>query len=149
MNRGLGSVSYRLHETRCKTTNSRRRIDLAPTTLRILSAWRDWQETKHAVAGVEPKGWMFTNDEGLPIHPHSFSQAFNRIVARADVPRVRLHDVRHTHGTLLIKEGIPVKVVSERLGHANPAFTIDTYQHVLPGMQTEAARIFEDLINPD
>ena len=50
---------------------------------------------------------------------------------------------------LLIKVGVPVKVVSERLGHANPAFTIDTYQHVLPGMQAEAARIFEELIAPD
>ena len=54
----------------------------------------------------------------------------------------------HTHATLLIKEGVPVKVVSERLGHATPAFTIDTYQHVLPGMQADAARIFEDLVAP-
>lgn len=49
-------------------------------------------------------------------------------------------------GTLLIKAGIPVKVVSERLGHSNPAFTIDTYQHILPGMQAEAARLFESLV---
>ena len=149
VNRGLVAVGYKLHETRCKTTTSRRRVDLAPTTLRVLLAWRDWQKTKHAVAGITPAGWMFTNDEGLPIHPHSFSQAFDRIVARADIPQVRLHDVRHTHGTLLIKAGVPVKVVSERLGHANPAFTIDTYQHVLPGMQAEAAQTFEDLINPE
>ena len=59
------------------------------------------------------------------------------------MPVIRLHDLRHTHGTLLIKAGVPVKVVSERLGHATPAFTIDTYQHVLPGMQADAARIFE------
>ena len=62
------------------------------------------------------------------------------------LPKIRLHDVRHTHGTHLIKAGVPVKVVSERLGHGNPTFTIDTYQHVLPGMQSEAARIFEKLI---
>jgi hypothetical protein len=55
--------------------------------------------------------------------------------------KIRLHDIRHTHGTLLIKAGVPVKVVSERLGHGNPAFTIETYQHVLPGMQGEAARL--------
>jgi integrase len=76
--------------------------------------------------------------------PKSFSRAFERIVARAGVPRIRLHDVRHTHGTLLIKAGIPVKVVSERPGHGNPGFT--TYQHVLPGMQAEAAKTFEALI---
>jgi hypothetical protein len=56
---------------------------------------------------------------------------------------------RNWHGTLLIKAGIPVKMVSERLGHGNPVFTIDTYQHVLPGMQAEAARIFESLIVPE
>jgi len=72
---------------------------------------------------------------------------FRSYANRAGVPRIRLHDVRHTHGTLLIKAGVPVKVVSERLGHGNPAFTIDTYQHVLPGMQAEAARTFEQLIN--
>lgn len=77
----------------------------------------------------------------------AISQAFERIANRAGVPRIRLHDVRHTHGTLLIKAGVPVKVVSERLGHGNPAFTIETYQHVLPGMQAEAARTFEKLIN--
>jgi Phage integrase family len=61
---------------------------------------------------------------------------------------IRLHDLRHTHGTLLIKAGVPVKVVSERRGHATPAFTIDTYQHVLPGMQADAARTFEQLLTP-
>ena len=55
---------------------------------------------------------------------------------------LRLHDLRHTHGSLLIKEGVPVKVVSERLGHANVAFTIETYQHALPGMQRDAARTY-------
>jgi integrase len=65
------------------------------------------------------------------------------------MPVIRLHDLRHTHGTLLIKAGVPVKVVSERLGHATPAFTIDTYQHVLPGMQADAARVFERLVAPE
>ena len=89
---------------------------------------------------------MFTNPDGKPVHPHSISQTFERIARKAGVPRIRLHDTRHTHGTLLIKAGVPVKVVSERLGHGNPAFTIDTYQHVLPGMQAEAARTFERFI---
>ena len=61
---------------------------------------------------------------------------------------IRLHDICHTHGTLLIKAGVPVKVLSERLGHGNPAFLIDAYQHVLPGIQAKAARIFESLIAP-
>lgn len=73
---------------------------------------------------------------------------FERIARRAGVPVIRLHDLRHTHGTLLIKEGVPVKVVSERLGHANVAFTIQTYQHVLAGMQADAARTYERLTAP-
>jgi len=61
---------------------------------------------------------------------------------------LRFHDLRHTHGSLLIKEGIPVKVVSERLGHAHIAHTIQTYQHLLPGMGAEAAARFERLAGP-
>ena len=61
---------------------------------------------------------------------------------------IRFHDLRHTHATLLIKEGVPVKVVSERLGHATTAFTIETYQHVLPGMQADAANLFGRLVDP-
>jgi len=149
INRGLVSVGYETHVSRGKTSNSRRAIDLDATTVQVLSAWRDWQQTEQTVVGAEPTGWVFTNSVGDPIHPHSISQTFNRIVKRAGVPRIRLHDIRHTHGTLLIKAGVPVKVVSERLGHGNPAFTIDTYQHVLPGMQAEAARTFESLIVPE
>jgi integrase len=70
---------------------------------------------------------------------------FNKLVARSGLPRIRLHDLRHTHATLLLKAGIPIKVVSERLGHATPGFTMATYQHVLPGMQAEAARTFSQL----
>lgn len=135
-----------MRESRGKTPNARRAIDLDPTTIKVLKAWKEWQRAEQEAAGIESESWVFTNNDGKPVHPHSISQTFERIANRAGVPRIRLHDVRHTHGTLLIKAGVPVKVVSERLGHANPAFTIDTYQHVLPGMQAEAARTFEQLI---
>jgi integrase len=147
INRGLVAVAYEVRESRGKTPNSRRAIDLDPTTIKVLKAWRDWQRAEQEAAGVESEDWVFTNTDGKPVHPHSISQTFERIANRAGVPRIRLHDIRHTHGTLLIKAGVPVKVVSERLGHGNPAFTIDTYQHVLPGMQAEAARTYEQLIN--
>jgi integrase len=65
-----------------------------------------------------------------------------RAVARLGLPVISLHDLRHTHATLLLRAGVPVKVVSERLGHANPAFTLTVYQHVIPGMQEEAASLF-------
>lgn len=75
-------------------------------------------------------------------------QSFQRIVAKAEVPPLRFHDLRHTHGSLLIKEGVAVKVVSERLGHAHIAHTIQTYQHLLPGMGADAARTYERIIEP-
>ncbi len=148
VNRGLVAVAYEVHESRGKTRNARRRIDLDSTTVEVLTAWRAWQQTEQAAVGIAPSGWVFTDTAGQPVHPHSISQTFERIVNRAGVPPIRLHDLRHTHATLLIKAGVPVKVVSERLGHATPAFTIDTYQHVLPGMQADAAHTFEQLITP-
>lgn len=148
VNRGIVAVGYELHESRGKTANARRRLDLDWTTVSILGAWRMWQQAERAAVGLEDHGWNFAGTEGKPVHPHALSQAFERIARRAGVPVIRLHDLRHTHGTLLIKAGVPVKVVSERLGHATPAFTIDTYQHVLPGMQADAARVFEQLITP-
>jgi integrase len=62
---------------------------------------------------------------------------------------VRFHDLRHTHATLLLKAGVPLKVVSERLGHSTPAFTMTVYQHVLPGMQRDAADLFARLVSGD
>jgi integrase len=82
---------------------------------------------------------MFCNATGRFLNPESLSQLFDRIVQRAPVPRIRFHDVRHIHASLLIAAGVPIKVVSERLGHAHPAFTMHTYQHVLPGMGAAAA----------
>ncbi|HEY5170833.1 MAG TPA: site-specific integrase [Acidimicrobiia bacterium] len=89
---------------------------------------------------------MFATADGRPIHPHLMSDAFQKLVKRSGLPRIRLHDLRHTHATLLLKAGVPIKVVSERLGHATPAFTMATYQHVLPGMQAEAAETFAELL---
>jgi integrase len=148
INRGLVAVAYEMRVTRGKTPRARRRIDLDATSVGVLTAWRAWQQAEQAAAGIQNAGWMFTGGDGEPINPHAISQAFERIERRARVPIIRLHDLRHTHGTLLIAAGVPVKVVTERLGHATPGFTIDTYQHVLPGMQAEAARTFEQLVAP-
>jgi len=148
VNRGLVAIGYDLHETRGKTRNARRRIDLDPTTVAVLDGWRAWQTVEQRSIGIDPSDRMFTVGHGEAIHPHAISQTFERITRRAGVSQIRLHDLRHTHGTLLIAAGVPVKVVSERLGHATPTYTIETYQHVLPGMQADAARVFEQLIVP-
>ena len=68
-----------------------------------------------------------------------FGDAFRRLVRGTDIGHVRLHDLRHGHASTLLAEGVHPKVVSERLGHSTIALTLDTYSHVLPGIQEEAA----------
>lgn len=149
LNRGLVAVGYEVHQTRGKTKTARRSIDLDTTTLTVLEAWRAYQAAEFAAVGIDASDqWVFTDGDGNPVHPHAVYQAFRRIVANAGIQTLRFHDLRHTHGSLLLKEGVPVKVVSERLGHANVAHTMQTYQHLLPGMQADAARTTEDLARP-
>lgn len=149
LNRGLVAVGYEVHQTRGKTKTSRRSIDLDDTTITVLGGWRAFQAAEFTAVGIDnAEQWVFTDGDGDTIHPHALYEAFRRIVCRSGVPTVRFHDLRHTHGSLLIKEGVPVKVVSERLGHANVAFTMQTYQHLLPGMQADAARTVERLAQP-
>jgi integrase len=144
VNRALISVAYELHESRGKTRTSQRSINLDAATIAVLNAWRD-ERVAELGRPLLDRDYVVASADGEPIHPDRFSQCFRRIVASIDVPRIRLHDLRHTHATLLLKEHTPIKVVSERLGHASPAFTMATYQHVLPGMQADAARVFGTL----
>ncbi len=130
-----------------KTRSSRRSVDLDDDTLEILAQWRASLEER-GTEWVRPTDWVFPGGRDKPFNPDLYSQIFDRLVARLELPKIRLHDLRHTHASLLIKDGEPVKVVSERLGHANPAFTMTTYQHVMPGMGANAARRFAKLVSP-
>ena len=119
LDRGLVAVGYELHQTRGKTKTARRSIDLDATTLAVLAGWQAYQAAEFAATGIDhAEQWVFTDGEGEPVHPNAVYQTFGRIVRNAGLPHMRFHDLRHTHGSLLIKEGVPVKVVSERLGHA-------------------------------
>jgi hypothetical protein len=92
---------------------------------------------------------VFTWPDGHPIHPQRFSTWFEQLARAAGLPRIRLHDVRHSYATAALAAGIPAKVVSERLGHATIAITMDTYSHVLPGLDAEAAGTVARLILGD
>lgn len=141
--RGIVCVGTRLEESPGKTPNSARTIDLDDATVQLLADWRNDQQRTHEGDPTE----LFAKPNGQLLHPQTLSQAFERLVAGTTLPRITLHGLRHTHATLLLKEGVPLKVVSERLGHSTPAFTMATYQHVLPGMQADAARTFANLLN--
>jgi integrase len=147
INRSLVSVGYELHESRGKTRTSRRCIDLDQRTVDVLRNWRSFREHEdESFDTSDDDAYVFARPDGAPTHPHLLSDAFKKMVKRSALPRIRLHDLRHTHATLLLKAGVPIKVVSERLGHSTPGFTMATYQHVLPGMQAEAARTFASLL---
>lgn len=81
-----------------------------------------------------------------PISPNVLDKYFRLTVDRLGLPRVRFHDLRHTNATLLLQKGIPVKVVSERLGHSSVSITLDTYSHMLLDMQKDSSEAFDNLI---
>ncbi len=143
----LISVAYEVSISDVKTGTSRRTIDIDVGVVQVLRDW--WKTRTEERDGTEPtsQDLVFVKADGTSMHPDIFSQLFDRTVAKIDVPAISLHDLRHTHATLLLKAGVHVKVVSERLGHANVAFTMNVYQHVLPGMQAEAADIFSLLVH--
>jgi len=93
-----------------------------------------------------PDDWMSCNTTGRFLNPESISQLFDRIVQRNGLPRIRFHDLRHTHASLLVADGTTINVVAERLGHAHPAFMMHTYQHLLPGTSGAAAERFAELV---
>jgi integrase len=144
ISRTLQNVGGRPVEFGVKTRSSRRTVDLDEQTVRQLDRWRRQLRCEGLPHG--PDDWMFCNNAGRFLNPESVSQLFDRIVRRTELPRIRLHDLRHTHAWLLLAAGAPIKVVSERLGHAHPAFTMHTYQHLLPGMSATAAEQFAAMI---
>ena len=82
---------------------------------------------------------VLTTDHGTPLTPANIHRRYKELITRAGVPDITLHDNRHTHATILLADRVPVKVVSERLGHARTSVTMDIYAHALPEMQEEAA----------
>ncbi|QIZ07625.1 site-specific integrase [Priestia megaterium] len=89
---------------------------------------------------------VFAQKNGKPIQPTEMARNYRKMVDKSGLPYIRFHDLRHTHATLLLQQGVHPKVVSERLGHSTIGITMDTYTHVLPNMQKEAALLLEQLI---
>ncbi len=135
------SVDYAVLCSEPKTQAARRSVALDPDTVRVLREQRKQQvEERLALGGYsDDRDLVFCNIDGGPLHPSNLSKRFDRLVKGAGVPRIRFHDLRHTHATLALRAGIHPKVVQERLGHATIAITLDTYSHAIPAMQEEAA----------
>jgi integrase len=124
-----------------KTHRRRRTIALDADTVADLRAHAARQQDQVLEAGSlwQETGLVFTREDGSPIHPERLSRRFKTLTRRALLPHIGLHGIRHTYATIALRSGVPVKVVSERLGHASTSITMDVYQHVVPGMDADAA----------
>ncbi len=89
---------------------------------------------------------VFCRYDGKPWLPDSITHAWARLAKRTGLKGIRLHDARHTHASIMLKQGVHPKIVQERLGHASITITLDTYSHVAPGLQQAAANRFDDIV---
>ena len=148
--RSLGFVDGELVVGTPKTTRSRRSLALDPTTLEALRRHRVRQAQERLLLGdaYADMDLVFCNPDGSPFQPSAFGQRFIRRAQEAGLPRIRLHDLRHTYATLALQAGVHPKVVSERLGHAGITITLDLYAHVMPAMERDAATQISALFLP-
>lgn len=127
-----------------KTPRGRRRVKLQTWVLSLLRKIKNEQEESPF------SELIFVTPSGEPIREeYLVKKHFKPILREAGLPDIRLYDLRHTCATLALTVGVPPKVVSEQLGHASAAFTLDTYSHVLPHMQDEAAAKMEALLTSE
>ncbi len=150
INRAIARIAGKgLVVTEPKTARSRRLISLPESTVALLSSMkaqqRDLWESRDVQ--LDEEAYIFSSWTGGPMSPDTVSHAFRKIIRKSGLPEVRFHDLRHTHATLMLKQGVHPKIVSERLGHSSINITLDTYSHVLPGMQEAAVDAFEKALN--
>ena len=109
-------------------------------TVAALKAHRKAQLAEKMLLGPDysDDDLVFCRQDGTHLHPTTFSRGFDELAASAQLRRIRLHDLRHTFATLALQAAVPVKIVSEILGHASVTLTYDTYSHAIPGMAEDA-----------
>jgi len=132
-----------------KTRRSRRAVALPRIVRPPLERARSEQAHRRSKA----RTWadldlVIDRGDGGPLNPNTLSSRWRAFLRRSGLPHVRFHDLRHAHATLMLLKGVHPKVVSERLGHASVGITLDIYSHVLPSMQQDAVRAFDELFGP-
>lgn len=136
--------------TEPKTRSGRRTILLGKSTLEILRQHRLDQDAGHQ--SVE-EGWnelalIFPDEDGTPMERRKLVSSFKDLIKEASLPEIRFHDLRHTAASLMLNNGIPILIVSRRLGHAKASITLDVYWHLIPSKQEEVAELMDTLLTP-
>ena len=123
-------------------------MTLPRVALDALSAHREEQMRQREFLGAayQDQGLVVAEPDGRLRAPHALTEAFSELVRKIQLPRVTFHDLRHSHATLLLTQQVHPKVVSERLGHSTVNLTLNTYSHVLPSLQEDAARQVDDAL---
>ncbi|MER8455832.1 site-specific integrase [Mesorhizobium sp. M1300] len=125
-----------------------RTVALSSTMLAELKAHKARQAEEQLRLGIRPDSDSFVvaQYDGSPIQPRSLTHEWVRIICKTSLPRIRFHDLRHTHASQMLSAGVHPKVASERLGHSSIGITLDLYSHVMPGMQADAAEQVDEAI---
>jgi integrase len=137
------------HKT--KTQTSRRMIALTPSTAIVLREHKEAENKKRQSLGlpaITDNDYIFAHFDGSPLRPDTITHLWEKLAKRCGLQDYRLHDLRHSHASLLLKQGINAKVIQERLGHSNISTTLNIYAHVMPGLQKAAAEKFDSILLP-
>jgi integrase len=128
---------------------SRRSVTLAPLCIAAIEEHRARQlETRLRATGREDHDLTFGTSRGKPIHPRNIGCTLDRLCEVAGVPRLNVHQTRHTHTTLLFQDGQNIKMISERPGHSSVGATLEIYAHLAENAQDAAAEAIDRLLRP-
>ena len=133
-----------------KNKSSKRVIQLAADDINILKKLRKKQNEYKLLYGPDYNNkynLVFCKANGDILYPNTATKRFNLIAKEADLEDFRLHDLRHTHATLMLEAGVHPKIVQERLGHSTITTTLDTYSHVIPSMQKESVKKYKNYLS--
>jgi len=131
-----------------KTEQGKRSITMTKITARALKEEKKKQAQNKLTLGTRYKdnGFVCCWDDGTHYRPDYITHAFPKLLKKLELPKIPFHNLRHTHASLLLLKGVHPKVVQERLGHSSISITLDTYSHLMPSMQKEAAEKIDDVL---
>jgi integrase len=135
--------------TEVKSKSGNRTIILGKQAFEILKAHKREQQRMIISAGENwaDEDLVFPSYVGTPVTGSKIRGAMRKLLKVSGLPKIRFHDLRHTAASLMLNHGIPVLIVSKRLGHSKPSITIDVYGHLIPSQQEEAARLMDSLMS--
>ncbi len=125
-------------------SHQRRRVDMSAQLAATLLEWRRQQRARCLEKAVAVPDWVFPSLEGTPLEERNVRHVFKRLLEKADLRQIRIHDLRHTYASLLLQQGESVVYVKEQLGHSSIQLTVDTYGHLIPGANRAAVDRLDD-----